>query len=248
MYSAIAMGRALLDIQGVRKSFGGVLALRNVNLVIEDGGIVGLIGPNGAGKTTLINVVSGFIKPDGGRIIFDGRDITGQPPHKVARAGASRTFQIPKILRNLTVEENIKSAHLMAEEVENLERGRRLLKIFGLERLLEHPAKSLSGGQQKLLEFVRAVVHGGRLIMLDEPVGGVHPDMIGLMGEVIRDLNREYNITFLIVEHNIPFVSEICGKIFVMGEGSVIAAGAVEEVLETEAVIEAYLGGGDASG
>jgi ABC-type branched-subunit amino acid transport system ATPase component len=248
MDSPVVMGRALLDIQGVGKSFGGVLALRDVYLNVGDGEVAGLIGPNGAGKTTLINVVSGFIKPDIGRIYFNGLDITGQPPHKVARAGASRTFQIPKILRNLTVEENIRSALLMEGKTGNLEAGMRLLKSFGLERLLDSPAKSLSGGQQKLLEFIRAVVHGGRLIMLDEPVGGVHPEMIGLIGGEIRKLNREYNTSFLIVEHNIPFVSETCDKVFVMGEGAVIAAGTVEEVLEAEAVIEAYLGARDATG
>lgn len=238
----------LLEVRGVNKAFGGIVALKDVNLSVGGGEVVGLIGPNGAGKTTLINLISGFHNPDSGKVLFDGHDITGAPPHKVARLGISRTFQIPKILRNLTVDENIQAASLMSKNPRNIEVGYRLLESFGLTRLLQSPAKSLSGGQQKLLEFARAVVHGGKLIMLDEPVGGVHPEMISLLGSTIKDLNREFGNSFLVVEHNVPFISEICDKMFVMSEGSVIAEGSVKDVLEAENVIEAYLGGGSVRG
>ncbi|MEM4314757.1 MAG: ABC transporter ATP-binding protein [Nitrososphaerota archaeon] len=242
------MGKTILDIKDVGKNFGGVVAIRNVNLEVVAGEVVGLIGPNGAGKTTLLNVISGFYKPDMGRIRLNGLDVTGEPPHKVARAGVSRTFQIPKILRNLTVEENILSATIVSSNSENERLGERLLDFFGLSRLRDGPAKNLSGGQQKLLEFIRAVVQNSSLVMLDEPVGGVHPDMISQLGEVITELNREGGRTFLIVEHNIPFVAEVCSRVCVMSEGSVIASGSIEEVLHAESVIEAYLGGRNATG
>jgi len=235
----------VLDIQNIKKSFGGIKVLSEVNIRVEEGGLVGLIGPNGAGKTTLINVITGFIKPDAGRILFYGRDITGLPPFRVARAGIVRTFQIPRILKNLTVEDNIRSAVLGNKRGENFEVGMQLLKSFGLDRFLNYPAKSLSGGQQKLLEFVRAIMHGGHLIILDEPVGGVHPSVINLMAQTLKELNREYNMSFLIVEHNIPFISEICDKIFVMNDGYVIAAGPAIDVLKAESVIEAYMGASD---
>ncbi len=238
----------VLSVRNVSKSFGGVVALKNVNMDIMAGEVVGLIGPNGAGKTTLINIVSGFYRPDGGKIYLNGNDVTGLPPHRVARSGASRTFQVPKTLRNLTVAENIRSANLVSAHRDAVKLASTLLESFGLTRLLDKPAKSLSGGQQKLLEFIMAVVQGSRLVMLDEPVGGVHPEMINLLGMTIRDFNRDDGRSFLIVEHNIPFVAEVCERVCVMSEGTVIASGSIAEVLHAENVIEAYLGGGGAEG
>ncbi|MEM3081835.1 MAG: ABC transporter ATP-binding protein [Nitrososphaerota archaeon] len=243
-----SLGTTILRVVDVGKSFGGVVAIRNVNLEVSAGEVLGVIGPNGAGKTTLIDTVSGFYRPDAGRIYVNGLDATGLPPHRVARQGVSRTFQVPKILRNLTVEENIRSATIASKRAEFERLGNVLMDRFGLNKLRDRPARTLSGGQQKLLEFVRAVVQDSSLVILDEPVGGVHPDMINILGEVIRSLNREYGRSFLIVEHNIPFVTEVCSRICVMSEGTVIASGSMEEILHAESVIEAYLGGGDAGG
>jgi len=248
IHGSVPSADTVLSIRNVSKYFGGLVALKNVNLEVRAGEVVGLIGPNGAGKTTFMNVISGFYKPDNGRIYVNGVDVTGLPPHRVARSGISRTFQIPKILRNLTVEENIGSAMLVSSSPEAGRLSSTLIDSFGLTRLLDKPAKNLSGGQQKLLEFIMAVVQGSRLVMLDEPVGGVHPDMITLLSETIRSLNREDGRSFLIVEHNIPFVAEICRRIHVMSDGTIIASGSIEELLQAESVIEAYLGGGNAEG
>jgi branched-chain amino acid transport system ATP-binding protein len=238
--------RYVLLVKNVSKYFGKVIALKNVNIEIMTGEVVGLVGPNGAGKTTLLNVISKFYKPDNGRIYVNGFDVTDLPPYKVARCGVSRTFQIPKLLRNLTVKENIQAATLISNSPDAGRLADMLIDLFGLARLLDKPARTLSGGQQKLLEFIMAVVQSSRLVMLDEPVGGLHPEVINLLGEVIKDLSQKDGRSFLIVEHNIPFVAETCKRVYVMRDGAVIAEGSMKEI--NESVIKAYLGGDNAEG
>ena len=209
-----------------------------------------MIGPNGAGKTTAFDVISGVLAPDSGSVYLDGTDISGWLPHRVTRQGLSRTFQITRALGDLTVLENmvvgsptsgwrslLGSRILQREE----DRAMDLLRFVGIDRLANEPADSLSYGQKKLLEFASVLMPEPRMIMLDEPAGGVNPALLERIMDYIRELNRT-GTTFLIVEHNMDVVMNLCSSIVVMAHGEVLARGTPEVIREDDTVLDAYLG------
>ena len=248
----------ILRIEDVRKSFGGLVALDGVDLSLDEGRIYILIGPNGSGKTTLVNVVTGVYRPDSGRVVFNGRDITGLPPHEVYRLGLVRTFQIPQPFLKLSVLENILvskrgqrgEAFLQAplknswliEEIEAVEEAFRLLEELKLADLWDQPSYALSGGQMKLLEIGRALMSGARMIMMDEPIAGVNPVLAHEIFGRLQHLRDSMGITFLLIEHRLEIALRYVDHVFAMAAGKIIAEGKPEKVLMEPKVIEAYLG------
>jgi branched-chain amino acid transport system ATP-binding protein len=217
---------------------------------VEEGSITGLIGPNGAGKTTAFDVISGVLAPDSGTVHFDDTHITGWLPHRVTRKGLSRTFQITRALGDLTVLENmvvgsptsgwrslLGSRILQREE----DRAMDLLRFVGIDRLAGTTAESLSYGQKKLLEFASVLMTEPRMVMLDEPAGGVNPALLERIMDHIRELNQN-GITFLIVEHNMDVVMSLCSTIVVMAHGEILASGSPEVIRDDDTVLDAYLG------
>jgi neutral amino acid transport system ATP-binding protein len=260
------MVEPLLRIHDVVKCFGGVTALNGASLEVEAGTIFGLIGPNGSGKSTLFDVITGFTSPDRGSVAFEGRTLGRLAPHQIARLGLIRTFQTTLCPRRMTVMENmllaaprqigdsianvfLRPGTVDRQETENLERARALLKIVNLAYKSDDYAGSLSGGQRKLLALAQALMAEPRLVLLDEPVAGVNPKLIGEIGDVIRRL-REEGQNFLIVEHNMHFIRSICDRVAVLNLGRVIAEGMADDVLSREGVLQAYLGrsAGEGSG
>jgi len=246
-------------VAGVAKRFGGVQALDGVSLAVPRGRITGLIGPNGAGKSTLFNVIAGSERPDQGHVRLEGRDITGIAAHRRAHFGLVRSFQVSRELGRLTVLENmllarpsqpgeaawqalLRPAAVRREETKAIERARALLERVNLWRLADDYAGSLSGGQKKLLELVRALMTEARIILLDEPAAGVNPLLIDDIAAFIRSLRAE-GITLAITEHNMDMVAALCDRVHVLAEGRVIASGSFAEVTADERVVEAYLGG-----
>ena len=245
----------LLKAQGISRSFGGLQALRNCDLEVQQGSITGLIGPNGSGKTTLFNVITGYVKPDEGMVTFEGADITGFDPDKVFARGIGRTFQLTRIFARMTVLENMLIAIQHEEswlrgmtrsksskaEVDN---AREWLDFVGITRLAELEAGSLSYGQRKLLELAYVLVANPDVILLDEPAGGVNLTLINQIAEKIRELNAQGK-TFLIVEHNMEFVMNLCDSVTVMNQGCNLVSGKPADVRSNPQVLDAYLGGGD---
>ncbi|GCE13796.1 ABC transporter ATP-binding protein [Tengunoibacter tsumagoiensis] len=245
----------VLEVFDVSKSFGGIHALEGCSLQVEQGSITGLIGPNGSGKTTLFNAITGYERIDAGSIHLPGEIIVTKDrpiaPDKVFRTGLGRTFQLTRIFPRLSVIENM---HVATQRKglgsffsrwstgQEQRRAVELLHFVGLDDLQEHLAGELSYGQRKLLEFALILIADPKIILLDEPAGGVNPSMINHIGERIRVLNQEQGITFLIVEHNMEFVMGICDKITVFHRGTNIAEGSPGEVRNNPAVLEAYLG------
>ncbi len=248
----------LLEVTAVTKAFGGVKAVDGASFGVREGSLTGLIGPNGAGKSTVINVISGFERPDNGRVVFAGRDIGGMPAHLVSRLGLVRSFQTPREWPGLTVMENMLLAvpaegretiwrsictPRMLRKAEALDRARarELLDEVGLLRLKDEPAGNLSGGQKRLLEFARIVAAKPRLVLLDEPQAGVNPVLRERMAELIKAMVRS-GITVLMVEHNLPFLESLCDAIIVMALGRCIAEGSMADLRANAAVVDAYLG------
>jgi ABC-type branched-subunit amino acid transport system ATPase component len=241
---------SLLEAQDVSKAFGGIQALNTCSISVEQGSITGLIGPNGSGKTTLFNVMTGYERIDSGQVRFQGQTITNAAPDKVFRLGMGRTFQLTRVFPRLTVLENM---HVAAQRndlkgllsrwssTHEQKRALELLDFVGLTKLKNLPAGNLSYGQKKLLEFAFVLIAEPRVILLDEPAGGINPTMINYLTDRIRTLN-EHGTTFLIVEHNMEFVMGLCHKIMVMHRGTKIAEGTPVEVRANPAVLEAYLG------
>jgi ABC-type branched-subunit amino acid transport system ATPase component len=241
---------SMLDVEDAAKAFGGIHALDGCSLSVEKGKINGLIGPNGSGKTTLFNVVTGYEKLDAGQVRFEGRTITNTPPGKVFRLGVGRTFQLTRVFSRLTAVENMHVAvrrtgllGLLGRWSASHEHRRalELLDYVGLIPVKDLPAGNLSYGQKKLLEFASILIAEPRVILLDEPAGGVNPTMIAYLAERIRDLNAR-GVTFLIVEHNMSFVMDLCDRVTVMHRGCAIAEGVPEVIRRDPAVLEAYLG------
>jgi neutral amino acid transport system ATP-binding protein len=263
------MTEPLLRIKDAVKCFGGVTALAGVNLDVPGGIIFGLIGPNGSGKSTLFDVITGFKSADLGTVAFAGRTITGLAPYQIARLGIVRTFQTTLCPKRMTVMENmllaapqqigdsvvnvfLRPGAVDRQETENIERARALLKIVNLADKSDDYAGSLSGGQRKLLALAQVLMAEPRLVLLDEPVAGVNPRLIGEIADVIRRLRQEGQ-NFLIVEHNMHFIRSICDRVAVLDLGRVIAEGPADDVLSREGVLQAYLGrspgsAGDARG
>jgi ABC-type branched-subunit amino acid transport system ATPase component len=246
---------ASLAVEDVVRGFGSVRAVDGATLAVEPGSITGLIGPNGAGKSTLFNCISGFLRPQSGRVLLDGKRIDRRPAHRIAKAGLVRTFQTPRALRRMTVLENVVLAapRHPGERLGLARAGRRreqeaqarAAELLELVRLQDHAgalAGTLSGGQRKLLDLVRALMAEPRILLLDEPMAGVSPSLRGELLEHILDLRRRDGITLLIVEHDLDFVMRACDRVIVMNDGRVIAQGTPEDVRRDENVIDAYLG------
>ncbi len=248
-----AAGTPLLRVVGVVMRFGGLYALRGVDLTVYPQEIVGLIGPNGAGKTTLFNVISGFLRPSAGEVHFDGRPVQGWPPYRLARLGLVRTFQITRPFRRLTVEENVmiglgRAAYghpwrLLGRCGSGDQRRavHAILERLDLVPYARRPAGSLPIGLQRRLEIGRALAVGPRVLLLDEPVAGLNPQEAAEMAALIRRLHAD-GLTLLVVEHNMAVAMSLCQRILVLHNGAKIAEGSPEAIRADPAVVEAYLG------
>ena len=230
----------LLWTEELTKQFGGLRALDNVSLTLDEGQTVGVIGPNGSGKTTLVNVVMGVYAPDSGRVVFDGKDITGLPPEAIARHGIGRSFQIARPFAEMSVLDNMLVAGLALPKDRRRERALELLDLVSLADFQHDKAGNISFGQSKLLEFARLLMLDPRLILLDEPVAGVHPVMVERMEEMIIRLQPEK--TFLIIEHRITLISRLCQRVVVLCEGRLLAQGSLDAILHDPQVQEVYFG------
>ena len=240
----------LLYTQGISRRFGGIQAVQDCNISVKGGSITGLIGPNGSGKTTLFNLITGVYPPDEGDAFFNGKRITNLPPSKICHAGLSRTFQITRLFWEMTVLENmivpirqVGFRSLLGPDMfnEEIERAMGLLERVGLTHLRDEPARKLSFGQQKLLEFAAILMADPVMVLLDEPAGGVNPTMIRFIMNLIQELNQD-GVTFLVVEHNMGVVMELCNHVVVMDQGTKLAEGAPDEIQSNPAVLDAYLG------
>ncbi|AEG92941.1 ABC transporter ATP-binding protein [Ramlibacter tataouinensis] len=241
------MAEPLLRLANVSKSFGGLAAVQDVSLQLPAGSLGALIGPNGAGKTTLFALMSGFLRPDAGRIVFDGRDITGQPPHLNARRGMTRTFQIVQPFAAQTVRENIAvGAHLhCAARAEALEQAALVARRVGLAPQLDKPAGDLTVAGRKRLELARALATRPRLLLLDEVLAGLNPQEVAEMVPVVRDIAAG-GVTVLMIEHVMQAVMNLAQHVWVLAQGQLIAEGPPRAVTRDQRVIEAYLGHGTA--
>jgi ABC-type branched-subunit amino acid transport system ATPase component/ABC-type branched-subunit amino acid transport system permease subunit len=246
----VSAGRTLLEVKGLDKRFGGVRAVDGCSFAVPEGSITALIGPNGSGKTTVFNLIDGTMRPRGGEVWFDGRRIDGLRPWRRAHLGLGRTFQITRLFGEMSVLENVVAPlrsfswrQLNAGAVSGAERERaeELLEFVGMARYRDQPAKALSYGQQKLVELAQVLMLDPKLVLLDEPAGGINPTAIERMGEMIRELNRR-GTTFLIVEHNMPFVLGLCDPVLVLARGTCICEGPPEVVHRDPRVLDAYLG------
>ncbi len=238
----------ILEVERVVKRFGGLVAVDDVSFGVREGEIFGIIGPNGAGKTTLFNVITGFYKPDSGRIRFLGREITGMKPNKLAKLGLTRTWQIVKPFLGMSVLDNVlvsiyatKGVISGLSEEEAVKKAEEILQFVGLLHRKEVLAEALPHGERKRLEIARALATEPKLLMLDEPAGGLTPAEMDEVMEVVRKV-RESGITVVIIEHNMRVIMNVCERIMVLNFGRKIAEGSPEEISRNEEVIKAYLG------
>jgi len=248
-----------IEVDGLTKKLGGVNVVNNVSFQLEAGQIMGLIGPNGAGKTTMFNLISGVLRPDGGTLRVNGRDVTGLPPYKLARHGIVRSFQLSRELDRMSVLENVLLAatdhpgeHIVGAlfrpsavrgaEAGAIERAREILALVSLTPHEDKLAGTLSGGQKKLLELARALMAGADTILLDEIAAGVAPHLVEEIIVIIQRLNREHGKTFLIIEHNVGFIRALTSRVVVMAAGELLAEGSFDHVSRDPAVIDSYLG------
>jgi len=247
-----ANGTGLLEGRSVTKRFGGLVAVNNVDFVVRQGEMVGLIGPNGSGKTTLFDCLSRVQSIDEGQVLFNGVDITNKKPHQVAHLGMARTFQVIRVYRKLTVLENLlvsrqwRGESLFAQlgraNRAQEDKARELIEFVALGHLVDAPAGTLSGGQRRLLEIGMALMPDPDLILLDEAASGVNPTLVETIKDRIRVLNQEHGKTFLLVEHDMRFISDLCSRVYVLNYGELLVEGTPAEVMADEAVIEAYFG------
>jgi len=234
------MTAPVLALEGLRKSFGGVVAVNGVSLTLERGRIYGLIGPNGSGKTTLFNCITGVERPDAGRVFLDGERIDGLPPYRIAQRGVGRTFQVIRVFPELTALENllvVTTGSAAAAEA----RARELLRFVKLEGLRGEYAGNLSYGQQKLVEFIRMLMRDPALVLLDEPAAGVNRTLLNDLLDAVKEL-RDRGKTILLVEHDMKVVMGLCETVFVLDHGEKIAEGPPGLIQSDERVIEAYFG------
>ncbi len=250
----------ILTIENLSKSFDGIQAVNNCTFNVSNGSITGLIGPNGAGKTTVFNLITGFLPPDNGTVSFQENRIDKNPTHNIFKKGLVRTFQIPRELKKMTVLENLlvvpkdqigehiwstifSFRKIQKQEEINISKARDILDFIRLNHLSNEYAGNLSTGQKKLLELARTLMSDPSLVLLDEPVAGVNPTLVNDLMDNIRRSNEELGITFLIIEHNMNFIMNLCDPIIVLSNGAKIAEGTAEEIKSDQSVVNAYLGG-----
>ena len=253
------MSRPLLEVSGLTMRFGGLLAVDGVELSVEPGQIVSMIGPNGAGKTTVFNCLTGFYKPSGGKIVFDGQEIQGLPGFRVARRGMIRTFQHVRLFKEMTVVENLlvaqhqhmntsmlaglfKTPSYRRSEREAMERAAYWLERVDLHEFANREANTLAYGQQRRLEIARCMMTQPKLLMLDEPAAGLNPRETDDLKALIAELRDNHQLTVLLIEHDMKLVMSISDKIVVINQGRPLAAGTPEEIKQNPDVIKAYLG------
>jgi ABC-type branched-subunit amino acid transport system ATPase component len=250
---------ALLEVRGLSKHFGGVMAVNECSFSAAEGEVTGLIGPNGAGKSTAIDLISGFKIPDNGTVVFEGNEVQGRAPHRISRMGMIRTFQTPREWPGLSVLENLILARYQPRrerfwqslrgpskaekkgDEDELTRARAILEEFGLIELRNERAGNLSGGQKRLVEFARIRMAAPRLVVLDEPMGGVNPVLGERMATAVLGFVGA-GTSVVIVEHNLPFIERVTDKVVVMAEGRVIADGPFDSLRSNQAVVDSYLG------
>ena len=250
---------AMLDVKNLSISFGGLKAVDDFSITIENGQLYGLIGPNGAGKTTIFNHLTGVYKPDGGRILLDGKDITGHKAIQINQAGIARTFQNIRLFKELSVLDNVKvglhnhhkystlsgilrlpSYYKVEKEMD--ERAMELLKVFDLDKEFDYKASNLPYGKQRKLEIARALATEPKLLLLDEPAAGMNPNETAELMKTIRFVRDHFDMTVLLIEHDMKLVSGICERLTVLNFGHMLAEGPTSEVLSNPEVIKAYLG------
>ena len=251
----------MIVVQDLHKHFGGFHAVDGASLEIATGSITGLIGPNGAGKTTLFNVIAGRLPPTSGRVLMDGEDITGLPPHKLFHKGLLRTFQIAHEFSSMTVRENLMMVpagqtgetlwntwfargRIAAEERALRDKADEVLEFLTISHIADEKAGNISGGQKKLVELGRTMMVDAKIVFLDEVGAGVNRTLLNTIGDAIVRLNRERGYTFCVIEHDMDFIARLCDPVICMAEGKVLAQGTVDQVKNDERVIEAYLGTG----
>lgn len=251
--------KPLLEVVDVHRAFGGVKAVDGAQFEVSRGRITGLIGPNGAGKSTMCGIIAGAIQPDRGQVLFDGRDIASQPAYKVSRAGVVRTFQLSSEFAKLTVLENLLTAvpgqrgesvvgmllgpsYWKAQERRNVNKARELLHRVGLLAKEDEPAGKLSGGQKRLVEITRALMAEPRMLLLDEPMAGIHPNLAHSIADYLASL-AEDGLTMLMIEHELGLVERLCDNVIVMAQGRVISQGTMSDVRLQREVLDAYLVG-----
>ncbi len=253
------MSDPVIDVQNVSKAFGGLQAVKNCSLKVERGSITGLIGPNGAGKSTLFNLVAGNIVPDSGRIVFDGRDVTGLPPYELFGLGMLRTFQIAHEFSNMTALENLMMVpgdqpgeHLGAmwflpgsvreREIAVRQKALDVIDFLKLAHVKNELAGNLSGGQKKLLELGRTMMVDAKVVLLDEVAAGVNRTLLQDLAANIERMNQELGYTFFVIEHDMDLIGRLCDPVIVMAAGEKIAEGPMAEIRANPAIIEAYFG------
>ncbi|MFT4151210.1 MAG: ABC transporter ATP-binding protein [Paracoccaceae bacterium] len=251
----------MIVVEDLHRHFGGFRAVDGASLRIATGSITGLIGPNGAGKTTLFNVIAGRLPPTSGRVLMDGEDITGLPPHELFHKGLLRTFQIAHEFGSMTVRENLmmvpsgqsgetlwnawfRRGAVAAEERALRDKADEVLEFLTIGHLADQKASQISGGQKKLLELGRTMMVDAKIVFLDEVGAGVNRTLLNTIGDAIVRLNKERGYTFCVIEHDMDFIGRLCDPVIVMAEGKVLAEGSVDQVRNDERVIEAYLGTG----
>lgn len=238
---ATARSDTALAVHRLLKRFGGVTAVNGVSFSVRPAEILGIIGPNGSGKSTLFNLISGIEAADAGSVHLMGRDVTRLPAWRIARAGLGRTFQIPSLFANMSVWDNLMAAAVEADWGGAPDRAEMTLELLQIAEVRDNLASELSGGQQKLVEFARVCMRGPQVVLLDEVTAGVHPNIRRIILQAVRRFKQE-GVTFLVIEHDMELVREICERVIVMDFGEIVAEGSFAEIAADRSVQQAYLG------